>query len=132
MTNSEAQQEFLTDFIILLQKCEEKVVEGYISKFRIGEVWRRKSTQEWLVKKGWSRTLKSNHLNLRAGDLLFWKNGKRVTNISKKNKDGKWIGAAKVEEIGKFWESLSPYNRYGGFYTSFSDVSHFETLLRPR
>jgi len=132
MTVREARIEFVKDVIKLLQFCEEKIEEGYIDYFLIGEVWRRQITQDWLLKKGWTKAKHSNHQDFRAIDLLFFKNSKQVKNTQEKLSDGKWESAARVEEIGNYWESLSPYNRWGGHYHSFCDIAHFERLLYKR
>jgi hypothetical protein len=31
-----------------------------------------------------------------------------------------------VEELGKYWESLDPLNRWGGHFRDFYDAPHFE------
>ncbi len=42
--------------------------------------------------------------------------------------DGGWVYVSSTEhhrELGEFWESLSPHNRWGG---RFEDGNHYETL----
>jgi len=124
-------QAFVEDFSQLLQYCLDKIDEGYIDYYRMGETWRRKITQDWLFEQGWTHTHHSNHQDFRAGDLFFWKNGKQVKNTGKKI-NGKWEAALLIWDIGEFWESLSEYNRWGGHYITFCDVAHFEKLLDPR
>ncbi len=98
--------------------------EGYIDYFLIGETWRRQITQDWLLKQGWTHARHSLHQDFRAIDLLYFKDGKQIKN--------KRENVPLVEEIGNYWESLSPYNRWGGHYHSFTDIAHFEKLLKPR
>lgn len=124
-------QDFITDVVELLQYCLDKKEAGYIDYFLIGEVWRRKITQDWLFEQGWTKTHHSNHQDFRAIDLLFWKDGKQVKNTNIKRK-GKWESAISLEDIGGYWEMLADNNRWGGHYITFCDIAHFEKLLDPR
>jgi len=68
------------------------------------------------VKKGKvrSKTLKSNHLRRLAVDFNFFINGKL------------FYSHPKVTELGTYWESLHPLNRWGGNFKSIKDTPHFE------
>lgn len=93
--------------------------QGFVVTF--GEVQRPIEMQELYVKTGRSRTMKSWHLKRLAVDLNFFK-------------DGKLVYAVEVlRPLGQFWESLHPYNRWGGNFDrdwskadSFVDSPHFE------
>lgn len=103
---------FLLDFI--------KLIEFAISKgFSVtaGELLRPVEMQEIYVKTGRSKTMNSLHLKKLAGDLNFFLNGKYVC-----EKEA-------LQEVGDFWESLSPKNSWGGNWSSFKDVPHFERRI---
>lgn len=61
-----------------------------------------------------SNTLNSKHGKRLAVDFNFFING-RLT-----------YDKHKLAELGKFWESLHPKNRWGGNFTNFTDTPHFE------
>jgi hypothetical protein len=79
-----------------------------------GELFRTAEQQEIYFKAGKSKTMNSNHLRRLAIDLNFLKDGKPV-----------WDKAA-LQNVGQFWESLHPQNRWGGNFKSLTDVPHFE------
>ena len=79
-----------------------------------GHAYRDKETQQRMVDTGKSKTLNSNHLKRLAVDFNFFINGKLV------------YDKHKLAELGKFWESLNPKNRWGGNFKSFTDTPHFE------
>lgn len=79
-----------------------------------GELQRTAYQQAEYVRRGLSKTSQSNHLRKLAIDLNFIQNGLSV--YDKKS----------LAPIGKFWESLGPLNRWGGNFTTFTDVPHFE------
>ena len=88
---------------------------GY--QVRMGEVQRPEEMQAIYFKTGRSKTMDSMHLKKCAADLFFTKSGQIVF----------------PPELGKFWESLSPLNRWGGNFDrdwnrrdSFIDSPHFE------
>jgi len=61
-----------------------------------------------------TRTMKSNHLNRLAVDFNFFIDGiLTYTNPL-------------VYELGSYWESLDPLNRWGGNFKNFFDAPHFE------
>lgn len=112
MNLGQHQEAFSKDLAELLTKGFEL---GY--ECRIGEVLRTPEQQLIYVQTGRSKTLNSMHLKKCAADLHFFKNGELCY----------------PEELGRFWESLSPFNRYGGNFDkdwthedSFKDAPHFE------
>jgi predicted chitinase len=84
-----------------------------------GELYRTPEQQALHVKHGRSQTMKSLHLKRLAVDLNFFREAP----------DGTLRLTYDVEELralGEFWESLDPANRWGGNWSSFKDVPHFE------
>ena len=79
-----------------------------------GELFRTPEQQAIYVKTGRSKTNNSYHLKRLAIDLNFFMNGKLIYDVSA------------LKPIGDFWESLSPQNSWGGNWSSFRDVPHFE------
>jgi len=82
-----------------------------------GELWRTPEQQALHVQAGRSKTMKSQHLKRLAIDLNFIGKGGHPC-----------YSAAELEPIGTHWESLHPLNRWGGHFSTFKDVPHFERL----
>jgi hypothetical protein len=61
-----------------------------------------------------SNTMHSNHLRRLAIDFNFFIRGQLV------------YKHPLIEELGKYWESLDPLNRWGGHFKDFYDAPHFE------
>lgn len=103
------QAEFLLQACKLIQYAHENgwTVTG-------GELYRTPEQQEIYLKTGRSKTMASNHLKRCAIDLNFFKDGKLV-----------W-DREQLAQIGAYWESLHPKNRWGGNFKSLVDVPHFE------
>ena len=103
------QAAFLLDVCKLVQYATQNgwVVTG-------GELFRTVEQQTLHVKAGRSRTMNSMHMKRCAVDFNFFKDGKLV-----------WDKVA-LSDIGAYWESLSPKNRWGGNFRSLVDVPHFE------
>jgi len=103
------QQAFLLDVAKLIQFCagQEWVVTG-------GELWRTPEQQRIYVETGRSKTMASNHLRRCAIDLNFFRNGTLV------------YDKAALQPIGDYWEGLEPKNSWGGNWSSFKDIPHFE------
>lgn len=102
------QAAFLLDVCKLIQYATEKgfVVTG-------GELARSVEQQEIYIKTGRSKTMQSLHLQRCAIDLNFFK-------------DGKLVGDKKtLEGLGMFWESLHPFNSWGGNGIKLVDTPHF-------
>lgn len=100
------QAAFLLDVCKLIQFATEKgfTVTG-------GELFRTPEQQQIYVKTGRSKTMNSNHMKRCAIDLNFFKDGKLTYD---------------TQELGRYWESLSPKNSAGMFWKSFKDAPHFE------
>jgi hypothetical protein len=112
MTLGEHQQAFSRDLVKLLLKGFDLGYEA-----RIGEVERPLEMQEIYVKTGRSKTMNSMHLKKCAADIHWMKDGKLCY----------------PSELGEFWESLGPLNRWGGNFDrdwrkddNFKDGPHFE------
>lgn len=105
MTLGKHQEAFTRDIVKLFLKAFEL---GY--EIRQGECERPVEMQKIYVQTGRSKTMKSNHIIKCAKDLHFTKDGKLCY----------------PPELGKFWESLNPLNRWGGNFKSFHDAPHFE------
>lgn len=86
-------------------------------KVVIGEVWRREVTQKWLFKKGWTKTLNSDHRYKLAVDLFVWIEGIFLNN-AKENKEV-------MKSAGDYWKTLNKQNYWGGDYKTFCDINHF-------
>lgn len=82
-----------------------------------GHAYRDLETQKRMLATGKSKTLNSYHLKRLAVDFNFFINGKLTYD---KNK---------LAELGRFWESLHPNNRWGGNFKSFVDTPHFEMAV---
>lgn len=114
MSLSKEQQAFTRDVVKLLNKAFEL---GY--EITLGEALRTQEQQEIYIKTGKSKTSNSMHLKKCAIDLNCFKDGVLVE---------------VPYELGKYWESLSPLNRWGGSWrglveankSKFVDKPHFE------
>ena len=102
------QAAFLLDLCKLIEYATARgfVVTG-------GELYRTPEQQQIYVKTGRSRTMNSLHLQRRAVDLNFFKDGKLV------------YDKAVLAPLGLFWESLHPLNSWGGNGVKLVDVPHF-------
>ena len=65
-------------------------------------------------KSGRSKTMNSNHLKRCAIDLFVFKDGKLLSTKEE------------MQPIGNAWESLSKENRWGGNFSGFVDIPHFQ------
>lgn len=99
------QEKFAKDLVKLLSYAFSL---GY--DVRIAEVFRTLEQQKIYMRLGRTKTMNSMHLKKCAADLYFTKNGKLVY----------------PSELGKYWESLDPLNRWGGHWKSFVDKPHYE------
>jgi len=108
------QAAFLQDVAKLLTFAEAQgfVVTG-------GELYRTAEQQDIYVKTGRSKTMNSNHLKRCAIDLNFF--------VEKDGKLSLTYEIATIKPLGDYWESLTPgKNSWGGNWSSFKDVPHFE------
>lgn len=107
------QAEFLKDVARLIEFAfsEKFVVTG-------GELWRPTEMQEIYIKTGRSKTMNSNHLKRCAIDLNFFIEENGRLNLT--------YDIPKLKPLGDYWEKLNPRNSWGGNWSSFKDVPHFE------
>lgn len=80
----------------------------------LGEAWRTPEQQRIYLRRGLTKTSHSRHMDRLAIDLNLFKNGKYLTATSD------------YQELGDYWKTLHPDNRWGGDFTSLSDGNHFE------
>lgn len=115
MSLSQQQRVFTLNVAKLIQFAFSKGIE-----LTFGEAYRTREQQLLYVQSGKSKTMNSNHLRRLAVDFNFFKNG----NLTYKFED--------IKEIGDYWESLHPKNRWGGDWNKndikdgFIDTPHFE------
>lgn len=102
------QAAFLLDLAKLI---EYATAQGFVVTG--GELYRTPEQQQIYVKTGRSRTMNSLHLQRRAVDLNFFKDGKLV------------YDKGTLAPLGLFWESLHPLNSWGGNGVKLVDVPHF-------
>lgn len=115
MSNVSEQAAFLLDVAKLINKATELgfVVTG-------GELARTAEQQAIYVKTGRSKTMNSLHLQRRAIDLNFFRDGKLTY-------DKKVIAP-----LGAYWESLHPLNSWGGNGVKLVDTPHFSRgMVKP-
>lgn len=106
MTLRQKQSLFAQDFSKLIQYAKKK---GY--DVTLNEVYRPSIYQKLLIKLGKSWTRKGQHPLKLAGDINLFK-------------DGKYLSTSTAHRfLGRYWESLSPYNVWGG---RFKDGNHYE------
>ncbi len=96
----------------LITYCEAL---GYRPRLR--ECQRTETQQEIYIKEGKSWTKNSAHLECLAIDIYFTKDGRLLE------------GKDELQILGDYWESLYPYNRWGGNWQKL-DCPHFE-LKKP-
>ena len=108
MSNVAEQAAFLLDVGRLVQKATEL---GFL--VTAGELYRTPEQQEIYVKTGRSRTMNSLHIQRRAVDLNFFKDGKLV------------YDKRVLAPLGVYWESLNPLNSWGGNGVKLVDTPHF-------
>lgn len=108
MSNVAEQAAFLLDVGKLVQKATEM---GF--QVTAGELYRTPEQQQIYVKTGRSRTMNSLHLQRRAVDLNFFKDGKLT------------YDKATLAPLGAFWESLHQLNSWGGNGVKLVDTPHF-------
>ena len=108
MSNISEQAAFLLDACRLINKATEM---GFV--VTAGELFRTAEQQTIYVKTGRSGTMNSLHLQRRAIDLNFFKDGKLCYDKSV------------LAPLGAYWESLHPLNSWGGNGVKLVDTPHF-------
>lgn len=108
MSNVSEQAAFLLDVGKLVARATDL---GFV--VTAGELYRTPEQQKIYVDTGRSRTMDSLHLQRRAVDLNFFKDGKLVydRNI--------------LAPLGAYWESLNLLNSWGGNGIKLVDTPHF-------
>ena len=122
MTKSDKQAKFLLDACMLVQFATRL---GF--KVTGGELFRPQEMQLIYYNNGRSKTMNSQHKQKLAIDLNFIKDGRYINALSSSETEDI------LRPLGKFWQSLSAQNRWGGnFDKDFSrkdpwiDAGHFE------
>lgn len=80
----------------------------------LGDAYRPQVLQQLYFDEGKSKTLNSKHGKRLAIDFNFFINGKLT------------YDKAKLQFLGDYWESLTPGNKWGGNFKSFTDTPHFQ------
>lgn len=109
MSLVEQQAIFLEHFCLTIQHAKSL---GFT--VTAGELHRTAEQQQIYVQTGRSKTMASYHLRRLAGDLNFFKDGKLC------------YDKAALKPIGDFFEALDTKNSWGGNWSSFKDLPHFE------
>lgn len=86
--------------------------EGY--EVTLGEAQRMAEQQAIYVKTGKSKTFDSLHLKKLAQDLFIFKDGKLL------------VTKEELQFAGNKWESICAANEWGGNWSRFKDVPHFQ------
>lgn len=114
MSLRQEQSAFAADIAKLLVWAMNR---GFFVTF--GEAQRTPEQQAIYLKTGRTKTLDSYHLKRLAFDLFFF------------SPEGNLFASKReMQEIGDYWESLSDKNSWGGNWSSFKDVPHFERRYR--
>jgi len=113
VTLSDHQAEFTGHVALLILRAREM---GW--RLRLRTVTRSEEEQARMVATGRSKTMNSKHRESLAVDAV----------LDLPSDDGwKYQSATPAyEPLGAYWESLSPYNTWGGRWTGFPDGNHFE------
>jgi len=118
MSLSNEQHEFAKDVSSLLHFIHLLGI-----KHTLGEVFRTPEQQAIYFAAGKSWKKFSGHQNKLAIDINFFPNGKYIGTFSPET------GKALLTDIGGYWCSLHPKNRWGGNYSlKYLDLPHFERL----
>ena len=114
MSYNKEQAVFLQHVAELIRKAPD-----YGLLLTAGELYRTPEQQALHIKNGRSKTMNSQHLVRMAIDLNFFQ-------IEPDNSLKLVYDGDQVRQLGAFWESLDPANRWGGNWSSFKDTPHFE------
>ncbi len=116
MGYNKEQAVFLQHAAELIKKAPE-----YGLLLTAGELYRTPEQQALHIKNGRSKTMNSQHLVRMAIDLNFFQ-------VEPDNSLRLVYDGDHVRQLGEFWESLDPANRWGGNWKSFKDTPHFERM----
>ncbi|MBV6340439.1 M15 family metallopeptidase [Candidatus Magnetobacterium casense] len=109
MTLGDKQREFTPMVAKLITFAYAK---GY--KLTFGEAFRTDEQQALHLKSGKSKVKRSQHQDRLAVDFNLFKEGVYLT------------ASEDYAELGMYWKSLHPDNRWGGDFAGFHDGNHFE------
>lgn len=100
------------------RRLAELILRASIEDIQVKLTWVLRSEQEQrrLFEEGRTKTLKSKHLVGLAADLYVVRNGETVLTDS-----------PEYTRLGEIWEMMG--GRWGGRFTSFRDIFHFEENL---
>jgi hypothetical protein len=112
MTIVNEQWQFIQDMARLIEKAREL---GFV--LTGGELYRTSEQQQIYLKTGKTKTASSQHMKRLAIDFNFFIKGELV------------YEKGRLQQLGDFWESLCPANRWGGNFKSIIDTPHFERFL---
>jgi hypothetical protein len=115
----EQQAAFLKDVAKLINEAARY---GYV--ITGGELFRTQDQQDIYLKIGKSQIKHSCHQDRLAIDLNFFVKDASGNLALTYKKDI-------IEPLGKFWESLNPLNKWGGYWTSLVDTPHFQRNIIP-
>ncbi len=114
MIKVEQQAAFLKDAARLIIQAEK-----FGLTVTAGELYRTQEQQDLHFKNGKSKLRHSTHQDRLAIDLNFFKRGSADTLELTYNK-------ADIQPLGDWWETLSPWNKWGGNWSGFIDTPHFQ------
>jgi len=109
MKLSEHQQIFSKHIARLIHRAELLGID-----LTFGEAYRTEYQQAEYLRTKKSKTKFSNHLKRLAVDFNFFIDGKLV------------YKHPLIDNLGEYWESIDPLNRWGGNFKSIKDSPHFE------
>ena len=109
MKLSQHQQYFVQNIGLLIIRANTLGVN-----LTFGEAFRTEYQQKEYLRTGKSKTMNSNHLRRLAVDFNFFIDNKLT------------YSHPLIDQLGEFWESLDPLNRWGGHFSKFNDTPHFE------
>ena len=114
MKLSDEQFEFLLDVQMFIEWC---ALEHNL-KITGGELYRTQYQQNHYFATGRSKVEHSYHQDRLAIDLNFFDGSGKQLNTKET-----------MRFLGVYWESLNPFNVWGGNYRNFFDGNHFERAI---
>lgn len=112
MTLRQEQSAFALDVMKLFAWLNDA---GY--EWTFGEAYRTPEQQQIHLQAGRSKTMNSFHLRRLAIDLYIFQSGRLLT------------AKEEMQPIGDAWERISSKNKWGGNWSSFVDLPHFERRI---
>ena len=115
MKLSDKQFNFAQDVILLLTYC---VVHNV--KITFGEVYRTEYQHKEYQRLEYTFASRSKHQDRLAIDLNMWSGDKVMWTMTPAEQK------AAFQDVGDYWESIRPGNKWGGNFNSWTDATHFE------